>query len=105
MALLERGGGIPKVDISFSRFPGYRDVVPCLECTRLLREFGMASQAYSQAVRLWLNQAESEITASEYMALQACMNEAKIDGDLARLAIENHKRVHESTAKVLEPDF
>lgn len=65
----------------------------CAECDRLLAEYERLEQAYATAVNV-LNSSAETANVSEYMRLRAAADEARLDSEVARLQLEQHKRVH-----------
>jgi len=65
----------------------------CTECDRLQAEHARLEQAYATAVNTMNGRIET-LAASEYMRLRAAAEEVRIDSEVARLELEQHKRVH-----------
>jgi len=65
----------------------------CAECARLVVEYERLEQAYATVVNV-LNSRTETATASEYMRLRADADEARLDSEIARLELGQHKRVH-----------
>jgi len=62
----------------------------CSECNRLTDEFGRLERAYATAVGVLTASAH----ADEYARLRVAADEARIDSEVARLELEQHKRKH-----------
>ena len=65
----------------------------CSECDRLRSEHERLKRAYASAINILT--ARFDITpAAEYIRLRAIADEARIDSEVARLELEQHKRIH-----------
>ncbi len=65
----------------------------CLECARLLAEYEKLESDYGTAIQALGSKRDTGV-ASEYIRLRTAADEARIDCELARLELEQHKRVH-----------
>jgi hypothetical protein len=65
----------------------------CPDCARLRAEFERLERSYAMAVDA-LSANVGITRAAEYTWLRAAADEARIDSEVARLALEQHRRVH-----------
>jgi len=65
----------------------------CLECDRLLAEYEKLETDYATTVQT-LGARRDIASASEYIRLRTAADEARIDCEVARLELEQHKRIH-----------
>jgi hypothetical protein len=73
---------------------GYPDSqVRCSECDRLLVEYERLEGDYATSIQT-LGARRDTAIASEYIRLRTAADEARIDCEVARLALEQHKRIH-----------
>jgi hypothetical protein len=72
-----------------------RDVseIACADKRRLLKEYEETTQAFSKSVTE-LNQLRGTSPVSEYARLQRATDEARINSEQARLALEEHISKH-----------
>jgi hypothetical protein len=64
----------------------------CVECDQLRDEYERLALAHASTVSL-LNSSSGSAIAFEYMRLRTDADEARIDSEIARLELEQHKRV------------
>jgi hypothetical protein len=67
--------------------------MPCSECARLLTEFVRQADGLYDAVETLATRIEFAGVA-EYFVLKIAMDEARIDSELARLELMQHKMKH-----------
>ena len=65
----------------------------CPECDRLLAEYERLEGDYATAIQT-LGARRSRAVASEYIRLRTADDEARVDCEVARLELEQHKRIH-----------
>lgn len=65
----------------------------CPECARLLDEYETLERAHATAVGRVAASAQSD-NAREYQRLRARADEARLDSEVARLELEQHRRRH-----------
>ena len=67
--------------------------MPCQECDRLLTNFERLEGDYATAVQT-LSARRDKAVASECIRLRSIAAGARIDCEVARLELEQHRRVH-----------
>jgi hypothetical protein len=65
----------------------------CSECIRLTAGFDRLERAYAAKVGI-LTASAHTAQANEYTTLKVAADEARIDSEVARLELEQHKRKH-----------
>ena len=65
----------------------------CPECDRLLAAYERLEGDYATAIQT-LGSRRDTAAAPEYIRLRTAADEARIDCEVARLEMEQHKRVH-----------
>jgi hypothetical protein len=65
----------------------------CAECDRLRSECERLEQAYAAAINT-LNSRVGNAPSFEYIELSTAVNEARIDSEIARTELEQHRLVH-----------
>lgn len=65
----------------------------CAECDHLRGKFDRLERRYAHAYGVLTSFADTA-RASEYNRLKATADEARIDSEIARLELEQHRRVH-----------
>jgi len=65
----------------------------CSECNRLLAEYERLEADYAMAIQT-LGARRDIAVASEYLRLRTAADEARVDCEVARLELEQHKRIH-----------
>ena len=73
----------------------------CDECSRLLAVHERLKGNSAAATQRLQEGAERRITLVEYRRLAAEANEARLEAELARLELEQHKRVHSTSRRVV----
>jgi hypothetical protein len=67
--------------------------MPCLKCAELVAEFSRRVDASYLAVKALGSRVE-HAAAAEYNRLKAVADEARIEAELAHVALEEHKQQH-----------
>jgi hypothetical protein len=65
----------------------------CPECDRLISEHGLLKQIYMTALQARI-ECRADTPASEYIKLRIAAEEAWLDAESARLAVEQYRRGH-----------
>jgi hypothetical protein len=65
----------------------------CSECDRREAEYARLEQACARAVNTLNSSMGTLLPTPEYMCLRAAAEEARIDSEVARIELEQHKRV------------
>ena len=66
--------------------------VECGECSRLLAEEARLNRAHTVAFDKML--AASHLSSTEFFLAKATNDEARLDAEVSRLEVEQHKRIH-----------
>jgi len=64
----------------------------CPECSRLAADYRRLNQAYTVAFDAML--AASKVPASDFIKVRIAADDARIDSELARVELEQHKQIH-----------
>jgi hypothetical protein len=65
----------------------------CGECNRLRLEYERLERAYASAIDT-LTTRSAIAPVAEYIRLRTFADEARLDSEVARLELEQHKRIH-----------
>jgi hypothetical protein len=73
---------------------GYSEIsMQCPECDRLLAHYERLEGVYAIAIQTLGARRDSSLV-SEYIRLRTAADEARVDCEVVRLELEQHKRVH-----------